>query len=319
MQHIEYDADAVVELYGLKSRPELNGQTGHIIKYDATVRRWQVRLASREIVRVQPANVRGDHLRLTESGKKSVVLMRSQWKDPEDVTASANQMIINVLTTRSRVTVQDFHGDVTVHVDGKRPMEHVPPVMMVIPSKSPTWGKELHRGISQRLPGYDVREAPLPWTASLDEFMKTSMVMVAAAHAHKQLVQVVRRTEQNQERFAMVQMFSQQSDRVALATMHRGHMICHPTDAVVFHSDNFVMLPTTMTLEQAVRKVAQIVEGEGYEEKCFLCLESIFSKASRFMPCSCKVNVHIECAARICKKANAKCPVCRGELSDELV
>ena len=82
--HFEYAARTKVELYGLENSPALNGKAGHIVRFDTTVGRWQVRLETKEVVRVKPNNVRGDHVLVQEKGKAPIVVMRSQWSDPND-------------------------------------------------------------------------------------------------------------------------------------------------------------------------------------------------------------------------------------------
>ena len=54
-------------------------------------------------------------------------------------------------------------------------------------------------------------------------------------------------------RFALLQVMSQSNDTTAMALLGNG-TVMSPTEAIAFCRDDMVKLPTSLTLEQAVRR-----------------------------------------------------------------
>ena len=62
-------------------------------------------------------------------------------------------------------------------------------------------------------------------------------------------------------------------------------LVCEPTGALVFHRDNVLKLPGTLTIEAAVRKIAELVFAD--ELTCPICRDDASTEPFVFMPCPC--------------------------------
>ena len=112
----------------------------------------------------------------------------------------------------------------------------------------------------------------------------------------------------------MLHALSGANDGTACALLSRGTIICSPTEAIVYHKDNMIKLPSTMTLLQAARKVVDVVDN-GIDTPCPICLQyPSATEPTVFMPCECKVSIHLSCMQQLMDNNIVNCPVCRTTL-----
>jgi hypothetical protein len=189
---------------------------------------------------------------------------------------------------------------------------------VVLPSSKELWGAdELISAVGSALPpGVDVKEAPVLWEARLErEFCFSMTAMIMRAHTTSP-VYIAVRTNENTRRFAMLHVMTGESPG-RIADLARGTVICTPTEAIAYHKDNMVKLPTTLSLRQAARKVADLVQ-HGIETPCPICLElPSAAEPTVFMPCGdCKVALHLSCMQRLRDNRVSLCPICRSPLGE---
>ena len=143
------------------------------------------------------------------------------------------------------------------------------------------------------------------------------MSMIHMAHARSDLLQIAVRTEENTARFARLHALSGKNIHATMACAGVGTIFCEPTDAIAFHRDNMIKLPTSLSLAQAVRKVTEMVEN-GCDTECCICMEDMSRGEDMpvFMPCPCKASIHLACLRKL-REGSAACPLCRAPLADD--
>ena len=149
---------------------------------------------------------------------------------------------------------------------------------------------------------------------SADSFQRMNTAVLLRAHQNRNVVQLLVRTTTNTERFAQMQVFADAHPSAMRLALGHGTVFCEPTDAVVFHLDNMLKLPVSMTPEQAARKVAEIMEVGCEGAICPICLDDMRTAEDFpvFMPCTCKANIHLTCLRKLV--AETTCPLCREPL-----
>ena len=304
-----------MELCGLVEHPGLNGKVGTLVRYDAAAERWQVQLDSPGLLRIRASKLRRDRIEIIPNGEDSTVcVMRPGWRNIFDTNESAHHALVEyVYAQRSK----SFQGKIVVYTKGHPGREYKPPPVTLVPSSAVLWDEEeLLATMREVLPASaPVSTALLEWAASSDrEFTTSLMAMIQRAHV-TQTVFVATRTEKNTARFGLLQTLSRDNMDITKALLGLGTVICAPTEAVAFHKDNLVYLPTTLSLTQAVRKVVDIVHN-GTDAPCPICLESPsrWSESTVFMPCECKAPIHLSCLQSLQDKRFKNCPLCRSPL-----
>ena len=165
--------------------------------------------------------------------------------------------------------------------------------------------------VQRALPHMQVVDAPLAWDSSRPEFLNSVMRMISQAHRGSSLYLAIR-TAENTNHFGILHALSGEQENVTEQLVGRGCVICDPTEAIAYHKDNMVKLPTSMTLPQAIRKISDMVEN-GVEAQCQICLEMTGgSEPTVFMPCVCMVPIHKMCLLTIYDSGCSVCPVCRS-------
>ena len=164
-------------------------------------------------------------------------------------------------------------------------------------------------------PPPSVEEAKIDWSAaSTDGFVKSIMSVIERAHSDASVLHVALRTPENTDQFVLVQAFSGNAPASMNAALGVScSTVLTPTECIIFHTDNMIKLPTsTMSVDQASRKVAQIVR-EGVDVPCPICLDQIASddRPAVFLPCSCKGAVHSDCLYKLYETGCVACPLCR--------
>jgi hypothetical protein len=319
-----FQAGDSVELRGLLLDPKLNGTKGTLIAFDSDVGRWQVEVEDSgkstekrpRVLRVKPANLSGDHLLVQFHQGKTVRLSRSQWSRPDDPVRSMEHVYIALVRPRGPGhVVGGFKGEITALLDGQPPLLYRPPSVAVLDHDRPfvEWNPDLlFDEIRRRLTGFEVVAFKAEWDAPTEILFSQSVaVAVAEAHARPNLVQVAVRTYKNSHRFGLMQALSESNACVTAALLGRGHVVVDPTEAIVYRYDDMIKLPGSMTLQQAGRKVAEVVLTPPEELVCPVCLEYVVER-SVFMPCPCKTIVHALCLESLFKDHCAACPVCRA-------
>ena len=310
-----------VELHGLLARHDLNGRLCTIVRFHNDVGRWQVQVdGSAEVVRARAANLRRDRIEVVPREGATFCVMRSEWRNPQSADESAHHILVqHVLAQRTR----SFGGSIMVHMDGHPAREFKSPPVTVLPSSTKLWdAEELIAAIRAALPSsVDVKEAPVQWNNPSERDFSFSMTaMVMLAHTTSPLYVAVR-TVENTRRFAMLHVLSGESPDLIVprALLGRGTVICTPTEAIAYHKDNMIKLPTTLSLTQAVRKAVDMVQ-HGIETPCLICLElPSAADPTVFMPCGdCKVPLHLSCMHRLYDNKVATCPNCRSPLGEEV-
>lgn len=315
-----------VELRGLVLDPKLNGTKGTLIAFDSDVERWQVNVEDngkstderRRILRVKPANLSGDHVLVQFQEGRTVRLTRSQWSRPDDPVRSMEQVYVALVRPSGTGDLAGgFKGEISARLDGQPPLLYRPPSVAVLDHDQPfvEWNPDLLIGeIRSRLTGFEVVPVKIYWDAPTEIlFSRSVAVAVAEAHARPNLVQVAIRTSKNSRCFGLMQALSESNACVTTALLGRGHVVVEPTEAVVYRSDDMIKLPGSMTLQQAGRKVAEVVLTPPEELVCPVCLEYVVER-SVFMPCPCKTIVHARCLQSLLKDHCAACPVCRAPM-----
>ena len=347
----DYRVGALVKLCGLSARADLNDRLGFVEGRVSTAQdsRWMVRLdgddtkqeaaaatpfAKLEVARVRPANlcVQDQILVHDEDGKPMAIQSRPGWNERDDWNKSAAAVYYQL----ARQQAVDghfsiFRATVSARCNG-RWHRFRPPA--VVAARAPLeeevfWdGAELSAAIRARLASDapasgahppSVEEATIDWAAATEDgFSNSLMRVIARAHSDASVVHVALRTPENTERFTLMQAFSGNDPASTNAALGiSGSMVICPTECMVFHRDNMIKLPTsTMSVEQASRKVAQIVR-EGVGAPCPICLDPLASdeRPTVFLPCSCKGGVHSECLRRLRDGGCVACPLCRERIA----
>ena len=307
------------EIHGLVTRPDLNGKLGTLVLFHKDVQRWQFNVEkSKEVVRARPSNLRRDRIEVVAHDGPKVAIMRPQWKYRDDVDKSAHCILVEHVLARRTKT---FTGSIMIHMHGHAEREFKTPPVTILPSSKKLWNTDdLMAAIKTALPSsIDVQEAPVPWNHLSESHFSLSMThMIMQAHSTSSTVYIAIRTEENTRRFGMLHVMSGDSPdlMVPLALLGKGTVICTPTEAIAYHKDNMVKLPTTMSLSQASRKVADMVL-HGIEVPCPICLElPSQSEQTIFMPCECRVSIHLSCMQDLLDRNTTICPVCRSPLGE---
>jgi hypothetical protein len=154
----------------------------------------------------------------------------------------------------------------------------------------------------------------LPWSIDSEKsFLSSIGAFIHKAHSTTSVVYVTIRTKANTERFGILHALSGENVQVATVLVNGGSILCSPTEAIVYHADNMVKLPTSMSLLQATRRVADMVLN-GADTPCPICLDSICLHTTVFIPCECKAPIHFSCFRLLYERGTRKCPVCRTKL-----
>ena len=306
-----------VYLAALEACSERNGMIGTLVHFRDDVMRWQVVLDDgRGTVRCRPCNVRRDRIEIVDADGSTTVQLRPAWPAPGDAAASANLLLMQQAAAPGR-GVRPFVGRVLLF-EGCNAREHRPPSVMHLPSDAPLWDESAFtEALRARLcPAARVELVAVEWDAVSEKaFTQSLMAMIAHAHATDG-VYVALRTRENTRRFALLHALSGANEYTTHALLGSGTVFCTPTEAIVFHRDNMVKLPTSMSLEQAVR-IASGVVTDGIEHPCPICLDPPTSSESTvFLPCACKATVHLSCYETMRWEGVTRCPLCRGTLSD---
>ena len=317
-QRTELQRGDRVYLDELVACAERNGMIGTLVRFHDDVMRWQVVLDDNcGTVRCRPCNVRRDRIEIVDVDGGTMTRLRPAWPVPDDAAASANLLLMQQAMAPGR-TVRPFLGHVLLF-EGCSAREHKPPSVVVLPSDAPLWDESAFmEALRARLDGTEtsVDFVAVEWDAVSDKAFSQSLIaMIAHAHATDG-VYVALRTRENTSRFAMLHALSGANDDTTRALLGRGAVFCAPTEAIVFHRDNMVKLPTSMSLEQAIR-IASGVVTDGIEHPCPICLNPPSSSESTiFLPCECKATVHLSCYTKMQREGVTKCPLCRGVLSN---
>lgn len=330
-----------VTLHNLSRRSDLNGAEGTLARFHRDVGRWQVALVSTDTtIRARAANLQRTCSHLDDDrievvvesregngdGYKRYVVPRSQWKVPEEIATSAQIVLVNLLLAE-RGYQKYFDGEIVLFESDRPPRFHVPPPITVLPDSVPTplWDPdELTNALRTALhPRNSLAIAPIDWDEP-DDFKFTFPTVtrfIELAH-NSDVVYLALRTDANRLRFAALQAMSTADSSVALAMdaanimqkTNRRTVCCAPTEAIVYHRDNMVKLPSSMALEVAVRKVVDLVT-HGTEVPCPLCLElPSVEQATVFLPCVCNVAIHIGCMQKLYDMNVKTCPTCRSHI-----
>ena len=307
-----------VEVHGLVTRADLNGKLCTTIHFHETAKRWQLDVdGSIERVLARACNLRRDRIEIIPREGDPFFVMRAMWHNPQSADESALHIIVDYVMVQQ--ITQAFCGSIIVHLNGEPARELKTPPLLVLPSSQELWDADefmivlkaaLHTIV-------DVKAAPVQWNAPECEFYNSMTTTITLAHTTLP-VYIAFRTVENTGRFAMFHMMSGASpELIPGALMGRCSVICLPTEAIAFHKDNMVKLPTTLTLSQAVRKVVDIVQ-HGIEVPCPICLElPLASEPTIFMPCGdCKVALHLSCMQLLYDNKVTICPNCRSPLGE---
>ena len=319
-----------VELRGLAARADLNGAVGIVLRFDETVARWHVKLGRTlhtcpaeyeealqkgELIRVRTANLRRDQLLAHErDGTFIGRYMRSEWCYPADPETSAAALLAKFAMEDAMAS---FSGRIRILVDDEwRDWEA--PRIITLPSTAPLWdGQQLIAAVQAKLPpDVTAKPANIAWDAERERPFNDSMTeMVLAAHADASTVHMAIRTAENTARFTWLHVLMQQNTNTTLSLLGLSTTVCRPTEAIAFHRDNLIKLPTSMSQAQAVRKVIQMVSGD---DSCPICLDSLHTDTAVFVPCPCRASIHLKCLVELREGGATACPVCRGEMREKI-
>jgi hypothetical protein len=146
------------------------------------------------------------------------------------------------------------------------------------------------------------------------KFLFSISDMIVRAHATSNVVYVAVRTPSNTLRFGILHALSGENLDVQETILGNGTVLCCPTEAIVYHSDNMIKLPTSMTLAQATRKVTDMILN-GIDTPCPICLKPPSAgNATVFIPCECKAAIHLSCLRLMYEHKTQRCPLCRSNL-----
>lgn len=280
----------LVELHGLVKRPELNGRLCTLACFHNDMGRWQLQIDGvTEVVRARASNLRRDRIEVVPGEGAPFCVMRAKWSNPQDADDSAKRILVQHVSAQRTKT---FEGSFIVHMDGQAARKVKLPAVTILPSSMKLWdGDELMRTVGAVVPfDVNVQPAPVLWDdPSEREFCLSMQAMIMQAHSSPGHVYIAVRTIENTRRFAMLHVLSGESPdlMVPMALLGLGTVICAPTEAIAYHKDNMIKLPMSLSLEQAARKIADMVQN-GIETPCPICLElPSASEPTVFMPCVC--------------------------------
>ena len=318
-----------VELHGLEKSADLNGVVGIVLRFDETVKRWHVKLGrtlhtcpaeyeealrNGEIIRARTANLRRDQLLAHErDGTFIGRYMRSEWCYPDDPETSAAALLAKFAMEDPMAS---FSGTIRILVDDEW-RDCQAPKMITLPSAAPLWDPQhLIEAVQEKLPpGLTAKPADIAWDAEESDFNNSMTEMVLAAHKDASTVQIAIRTAENTWRFTWLHMLMQENVNTFMSLLGMSTTVCRPTEAIAFHLDNLVKLPTSMSQEQAVRKVIQMVNGD---DTCPICLDSLHTDTACFVPCPCRASIHLKCLVELREGGATACPVCRGAMQQKI-
>lgn len=307
-----------VHIEALRSRTDLNGRRGKVVRYHCDVQRWEIHISESHTlqrVRLRRPNFARDRIVVQNEGEEICVEWPA-WPSRNDPDGAALKLVID----RCKDTGM-FSGKVVVHSAGAPPRQVLLPWLVALTPKSVPWdAAALIRGIAENMPpSLTVEQAEVAWTLPTDDAFGQSVTsMIRTAHARSDLLQVAVRTAANTARFTQLHALSGENIHTLMACAGVGTVICEPTDAIAFHRDNLVKLPTSLSLAQAVRKVTEMVEN-GCDVECCICMEDMSrgEDIPVFMPCPCKASIHLACLRKL-RERSAACPLCRAPLTDDV-
>ena len=332
-----------VAIHNLVQRFDLNGTEGTLVRFHRDAGRWQIALFSDTTILARAANLQracghldADRIEvLVEAsegngdGHKRCVVPRRHWTVPEEIATSAQMVLVNLLLAQPGYQ-KKFGGEIVLYERNRPPRFHVPPPITVLPESVPIplWDPDILTSALRTAlhPRNSLAIAPIDWDEP-DDFKFAFMTVtrfIERAH-NSEDVYLALRTDKNRSRFAALQVMSSADSSLALA-MDAAHILqktnhrtvcCTPTEAIVYHRDNMVKLPSCMALDVAVRKVLDLVT-HGTEVACPLCLElPSVDQATVFLPCVCNVAIHIECMQKLHDMNVKTCPTCRSDIDYE--
>jgi hypothetical protein len=305
-----------VEFHSLVARSDLNGSAGTLLDFDSVAGRWQVAvLSSSERVRARSINIRRDRIELSPVDAPSVCVTRSRWLDPDNADRSAQHVLTSYMKGQMSVS---FAGNILIHTTGSPPRSFKPPtVLTILETGTRLWDTEtLLSSIRSSIPSsVAVRDVCLPWTTpSQQTFLSSINAMILRAHSTSDIVYVAVRTNSNTQRFGILHALSGENADIQRLILNKGTVLCSPTEAIVYHRDNMVKLPTSMTLLQATRKVTDMIL-HGIDTPCPICLEPPSAEMPTvFVPCECKAPIHLSCLRLLYENRKTECPLCRTAL-----
>jgi hypothetical protein len=162
-----------------------------------------------------------------------------------------------------------------IHNGESPPKQFKPAAVTILETHNELWNKEnLLASIRTSLPSnLTVQEVDLPWSSPSEKtFLFSITDMIVRAHATSNVVYVAVRTPSNTLRFGILHALSGENLDVQETILGNGTVLCCPTEAIVYHSDNMIKLPTSMTLAQATRKVTDMILN-GIDTPCPICLK----------------------------------------------
>ena len=264
-------------------------------------------------VRVNTRNLRRDRIEIVPEDGPTSCIMRPAWRDPCNPDESAHHILVEYVRKQRS---SSFAGKFIVHAHNQPPRVFKPPSITLLPTSKLLWDAHtLMTDIRAVLPpSMNVMEAPIQWDVFSDrEFNLSIVAMIMQAHSTTTIFVAIR-THENTERFGVLHAMSGANLDVTHILCKGGTVICSPTEAIVYHKDNMIKVPTTLSPTQAIRKVADMVQ-HGIETACPICLEPpLPSEPTVFMPCECKVSIHLSCMQQIYDRRCITCPVCRSAL-----
>ena len=315
-KHVSMQIGDEVELHSLVTRAGLNGSTGTLVYFDSDADRWQVALTnSLGGVRARSINIRRDRIELYPPDGPSLRVMRSRWQYPDNADRSAQ----HILTTYMKgQMLMSFAGNILIHTTGSPPRSFKPPtVLTILETGTRLWDTEtLLNSIRSSVPSsVTVRDVCLPWTTPSEQtFLSSINAMILRAHSTSDIAYVAVRTNSNTPRFGILHALSGENTDIQRLLLNKGTVLCSPTEAIVYHKDNMVKLPTSMTLLQATRKVTDMIL-HGSDTPCPICLEPPSAEMPTvFVPCECKAPIHLSCLRLLYENRKTECPLCRTAL-----
>ena len=307
---------------GLRSRIDLNGKAALLVCWHRKLQRWEVTIGG-EHLRIRPDNLRHDFLLVTTDETVAERFERPSWVNDDPVVAARSLLI-----TKVKESARGFSGRITLYEAGALPREMKFPLVVAVPNDDDLWDEHLlNAAVRTKLTSMAAVRTKLPSTIDVvpdlldspvgNEF-EYNIALIHRAHTVETTLQIVYRTPHNMQRFLLLQATSLDNAHVSAAILSRsvggsGTVVCEPTGALVFHRNNVLKLPTTLTIEDAVRKIVELVFDD--ELTCPICLDDANTEALVFMPCPCLQLIHSNCLKRLYDSDRRDCPVCRAPFS----
>lgn len=302
-----------IQLRDLISRKDLNHRRAQVVKWHADADRWEVLVEvgpMTERVRVHSRNISRDHILMIDG----TLEVRTEW--PAWLGASADEVARKLLAERCESS-GSFNGRFSIHIAGQAVRELADLGLVISPPSAETWdecvlAEAIRTVLSDRV---QIVLSSALWRAPSEQsFRRRNVAILLRAHMKPNVLQLLVRTTSNTKRFAQMQVFAASHPSVTNLACGQGTVFCTPTDAVVFHLDNMIKLPVTMTPMQAARKVAEMVEVGCEGLICPICLDDMTDPEDYpiFMPCPCSAHIHLKCLQKLANET--LCPLCRDPL-----